>query len=274
MSMFSNAAKALGLGAALWLGLAAQPAFADTWTGTYAGSDHGSVSIAIDQYQAVTCTFKSATSGRTYQGSGGVTSSYGNGFFSFGCQSATSGNDISNMLTLAGNAETDGTMSGNWTITSNPIMQGNFTATLSGSGGGGGGVTSSYDGIYQITNADGSAGDYVSVQTRGSAVIATIYRSASPTRAASFALTDGGANVATLYKWGSWDLYSGTLSGNNATLTGYSQYGLCNASVSISFGQPSTIRITSKGLSDLAPAGAPVSSCSAAGATLTMQQQF
>ena len=133
-----------------------------------------------------------------------------------------------------------------------------------------------HDGIYHIINADGSPGDYLSVHSNGSDIIATIYRSASPVNAASFALTDGGASVATIYRWGSWDLYNGTLSGSSATLTGYSQYGLCNASVSISFGQTNTIRVVPTGLSDLAPAGTPASSCNPSlgyWPTLTLQQE-
>jgi len=130
---------------------------------------------------------------------------------------------------------------------------------------------SPHDGIYRITNADGSPGDYLSVHSNGSTLIATIYRSADPANAASFALTDGGASVATLYKWGSWDLYSGTLSSNSATLTGYSQYGLCKANVSLTFsGAGGTIRVAPNGPSEFAPAGAQPA-CSAAATALTLQ---
>ena len=132
-----------------------------------------------------------------------------------------------------------------------------------------------HDGIYQIINADGSPGDYLSVHTNGSDVIATIYRSADPAHAASFTLTDGGTSVASLYKWGSWDLYNGTISGNSAALAGYSQYGLCLANVDINFGTVNTIRVTPTGLSGLAPPGGPASACNAASAqTLTMQQAW
>lgn len=123
-----------------------------------------------------------------------------------------------------------------------------------------------YDGIYQIVNGDGSAGDFVSVHAGGSGgkVIATIYRSADPVGAASFSLTDGGASVAALYKWGSWDLYEGALSGNAASLSGYSQYGLCNSRVTVSFGAAGgSIRVAPDGLSDLAGPGAPASACDA-----------
>jgi len=130
------------------------------------------------------------------------------------------------------------------------------------------------DGVYQITNADGSAGDYVSVHSSGNSVIATVYRSADPSSSAGFTLTDGGEKTATLYKWGSWDLYGGALTAGSGTLTGYTQYGLCNASVAISLsGDAGTIKVTPTGPSEFAPAGAHPQ-CSAAGATLTMQKVF
>jgi hypothetical protein len=130
------------------------------------------------------------------------------------------------------------------------------------------------EGVYQITNADGSAGDYVSVHASGASVMATVYRSADPATSAGFALADGGGKIATLYKWGSWDLYSGSQSGSNATLTGYAQYGLCNAKVSMTFsGDSGTIKVTPSGPSEFAPAGAHPE-CSAAGATLSMQRLF
>ena len=123
----------------------------------------------------------------------------------------------------------------------------------------------SFDGIYRIINGDGTPGDFVSVHTGdgGVSVIAAIYRSADPVGAPSFALTDGGANVAALYKWGSWDLYDGRLSGNTASLSGYSQFGLCKTGVTISFGAGNTIRVAPSGLSDLAPPDAPASACDA-----------
>ena len=132
-------------------------------------------------------------------------------------------------------------------------------------------AASATDGIYRITNANGLPGDYLSVHTNGSQVIATVYRSANPANANAFALTDGGQNMASLYVWGSWDLYSGTLSGNTATLnTGYTGFGLCNASGSITFGASPTVRIAPNGPSAFAPAGAQ---CGGSAQTLAMQRQ-
>lgn len=131
-----------------------------------------------------------------------------------------------------------------------------------------------HDGIYQITNADGTLGDYVSVHGNGNQMFATLYRSSGPAHAASFTLADGPATTA-LYRWGSWDLFDGGLAGNVATLTGYSQYGLCNASLTINFGASNTIRVTPTRLSEFAPAGTPASACDPKlgnWPTLTMKQ--
>ena len=178
---------------------------------------------------------------------------------------------------LSGTPTTEGTYDFSITATNSVgAATQNYTLVVTATAGNFGGP-GPHDGIYRITNADGSPGDYVSIHGSGSNIIATLYRSASPERAAGFVLTDGPTSVATLYRWGSWDLYNGTLSGDNATLTGYAQYGLCSASVSISFAQNSTIRVAPTGLSDLAPAGAPASSCNPAlgnWPTLTMQQQW
>jgi hypothetical protein len=116
---------------------------------------------------------------------------------------------------------------------------------------------SATDGIYLIAGTSGAPDEYLSVHTNGGKVLATVYRSADPVNAGAFTLTDGGKNVATLYKWGSWDLYNGTLSGNTATLaSGYLNYGLCNATGTITFGASPTILIASAGPSGFAPPGA------------------
>ena len=140
-------------------------------------------------------------------------------------------------------------------------------------------VPGPYDGIYRIIEADGAPGDFVSVHASGGgdSVIATIYRSTAPANAPGFALADGGAPVATLTRWGSWDLFSSSQTGSQVTLTGYSQYGLCSARVSISFGPANSIRVAPTGLSDLAPAGAPASACNPSlgyWPTLRMERQW
>jgi hypothetical protein len=274
MNLLSNAAKALGLTAALWLGLAAQSASAapsGTWTGTYSGSDHGTVTISIDAYQAVTCDFKSA-GGADHKMTGGVNYASGD-FFGFECESPLTGTDL---WLVTGSSNDNGvTLGGSWSsgnATNGTSGTGTFTTTASS--GGGGGATSSVDGIYAMTNADGSPGDYVSVHTNGSTMIAAVYRSADPAHGPSFALTDGGVDVAALYKWGSWDLYNGSLSGSNASLSGYAQNGGCKATLTLSFnGSGGTARVALNGVSDLVASGAKPS-CSGTGATLAMQKIF
>ena len=171
----------------------------------------------------------------------------------------------------------NGSASRDFTLTVHASSSGTGTGpggTTTGPGGGSGGP-GAHDGIYHITNADGSPGDYLSIHTNGSDMIAAVYRSAGPANGASFALTDGGASVAALYRWGSFDLYEGSVSGNSATLTGYAQYGLCNASASITFSGAGggTIKVTPTGLSGFAPPGASAADCSGAGQTLNMQEE-
>jgi hypothetical protein len=125
-----------------------------------------------------------------------------------------------------------------------------------------------YSGLYRITRADGTDGDYVSVQsTTGAGLVATVYRADTPIRADSFVLADGGVNVASLIRWGSWDWYVGTLAGNTATLGGYVQYGQCHGSMTLVFSDTNsgTIRVAPTGPSEFAPAGS-AAACAPSGA--------
>ena len=134
--------KLLFPGAMLWLGLVAQSiiaAPAGTWTGTYIGSDHGTVTITIDSYEAATCDFHSAT-GQDHKLAGSLV----NGII-VSCSSPepSSYSSAVNWWTATGSVDTDtGTISGTW-VTGQASYQGSFTATLSsgGSGSSGGGGT-------------------------------------------------------------------------------------------------------------------------------------
>ncbi|MBF5004441.1 hypothetical protein [Diaphorobacter caeni] len=104
---------------------------AGTYTGSYSGADHGSMTLSIDQNGAVSCSLSSAAGNGKYTGKGGVVSQSP---LVFSCRNG----DFPNYLSLTGSGTAGGTLTGQYIIapTATDRLQGNFTVSASGSGGG------------------------------------------------------------------------------------------------------------------------------------------
>lgn len=61
------------------------------------------------------------------------------------------------------------------------------------------------------------------------------YRAPDPSSGAYFEVRDGANTVAKMWKFGNFDLFGGPITGNTATLTGWSQFGACNSTVTAVF---------------------------------------
>ena len=93
-----------------------------------------------------------------------------------------------------------------------------------------------YDGVYRIKYSDTSWGDFISVHSNGVGHMQIWkYRAPDPSSGAYFEVRDGANTVAKMWKFGNFDLFGGPITGNTATLTGWSQFGACNSTVTAVF---------------------------------------
>lgn len=93
-----------------------------------------------------------------------------------------------------------------------------------------------YDGVYRVKYSDGSWGDFISVHSNGAGHMQLWkYRAPDPDHGPYIEVKDGDTVRAKMWKFGTFDLYGGPISGNTATLTGWNNYGQCNATVTAVF---------------------------------------
>ena len=93
-----------------------------------------------------------------------------------------------------------------------------------------------YDGVYRVKYSDGSWGDFISVHSNGAGHMQLWkYRAPDPTEGAYFEVKDGSKQTARMWKFGNFDLFGGSITGNTATLEGWSNYGQCNSTVTAVF---------------------------------------
>ena len=93
-----------------------------------------------------------------------------------------------------------------------------------------------YDGVYRVKYSDGSWGDFISVHSNGAGHMQLWkYRAPDPTEGTYFEVKDGSQLEAKMWKFGNFDLYSGSIASGTATLTGTSNYGQCNSTVTAVF---------------------------------------
>lgn len=100
-----------------------------------------------------------------------------------------------------------------------------------------------YDGIYQLGNSP----TYWTVQQNGNNLIVGEFTSIT---AAGITLTTTTGVIVRPNNLDTWELRSGTISGNTAQLTGNSTYGACSQTISAVFDNTGTVRSTTMSMTN------------------------
>ena len=123
LNRLRNVLLSVGLVAgAAHFALAAQPG-AGTYSGTYAGADHGSVTVTIDEHGAVSCELASATGKGRRNGVGAITSQSEYEFI-FSCDTPAS----PDYMHIGGGGPPGGELTGgfDWGVPGRETLSGNF----------------------------------------------------------------------------------------------------------------------------------------------------
>lgn len=111
-----------------------------------------------------------------------------------------------------------------------------------------------YEGIYQS-----APGYYLAIQQHGTVVIATMYFTAD----GNYSFTSPDGHVLAVPQLDLFDLYHGSISGANATMTGTEFHRACNVGYDFSFSDNGNITVTKTAVSNTAVATQAGISCSA-----------